>query len=71
MMNQMLSLSTGSEFLRPRHVVFFVVQFLASLQFFGDPAKVTPRVTGVTFSLYASVMCGVSSLHLRTLPQNP
>ena len=32
-MNQMLSLSTGSEFLRPGHVIF-VVRFLVSFLFF-------------------------------------
>ena len=44
------SLSTSSGFLRPRHT-FFVVQHLASLHIFCDPAEVTQRVTGVTFSL--------------------
>ena len=58
-MKQMLSLSTGSEFLRPRHAIFFVVRLLVSLFFFfnDDLANVTPRVTGVTFSLYTCVMC--------------
>ena len=35
---------------------------LASLQFFVDPAKVTPRVTGVTFSLVH--LCHVLLCHL-------
>ena len=51
-MIQMLSSTTGSEFIRPRHVIFCVVRLLVSLQFFFDDlAKVTPRVTGVTLSL--------------------
>ena len=38
--------------------------------FFDDPAKVTPRVTGVTFFTCTLVSCvTVSSLHPRTDPQ--
>ena len=43
------SLSTGSEFLRPRHIVFCSATSCQST-FFDDPPKVTPRVTGATFS---------------------
>ena len=40
-----------------RDTSFFVVQLLVSFSiFFDDPAKVTPRVTGVTLSLYTCVM---------------
>ena len=57
LMLRMLSPSTGSESLRPRHVFF---------------AEVTPSVTGVKHSSVHFVTCvSVSSLHLRTRPQGP
>ena len=51
---------------------FLEVRHLVSLHFFGDPAKVTPGVKGVTFSTRALVLSvTLSALHLRTLPQDP
>ena len=44
------SVSTGSEFLRPRHA-FLCSARSSQFSFFDDPSKVTPRVTSVTFSL--------------------
>ena len=56
-MIQMLTLSTGSEFLSLRHVFFCSAISILFPVVFWHLAKVTPRVAGVTFSLYMCAMC--------------
>ena len=69
-MNQMLSLSTGSGFTRPRHV-FFSESFCQS-SFFVMFCESDAKSYGCDISPVHFVSCvTVSSLHLRTLPQGP
>ena len=55
------SLSTGSEFFRPEHVDFFCSAGSSQSTFSDDLAKVTPRVTGVTFFVDPSSLIVTSS----------